>query len=341
MTTMHTDAPAPAASPLTSRQRERVRHAIFPVAGFGAAFLPATKACPKEMLPIVDRPLIQYAVEEAVAAGLTRMIFVTGRGKRAIEDHFDRAYELERELLARGDDDGLQALCTTMPPGVSFSYVRQREATGIVDALAKVRCLVGDEPFAVVVPDQLIDAEPPALAQLMEVFDEQHVSVIGAERSMSDHADAARLISADLRTSSVRGARALVKVPPIGAQSAPLGLCGRFVFTPAVWTAMADTARGALDATLTDVVRALMERERVFARLVDGHRFDCGTRLGFLQAQLAFARKRAELWGELRESVGELFARSATGREGEDSALTSAHTPPPRPLPGASQVSER
>src|SRR6476620_6233115 len=169
-------------STVSARARVPVRHAVFPVAGFGAEFLPATKACPKEMLPIIDRPMIQCAVEEAAAAGLDRMIFVTGRGKRAIEDHFDRAYELEHELTARDDADALRDLRSAVPAGVTFSYIRQREPTGLVDALRMARPLIGNDPFAVILPDQLFDGERSALSQLLDVFDEHRLSVVGAEQ---------------------------------------------------------------------------------------------------------------------------------------------------------------
>jgi UTP--glucose-1-phosphate uridylyltransferase len=292
----------------------RVRHAVFPVAGFGARFLPATKACPKEMLPIVDKPLIQYAVEEAAAAGLTHMIFVTGRGKRAIEDHFDHAYELERELSARDDADALYALRSAIPPGVTFSYVRQPDAAGLTDALRRARPLVAGEPFAVVLPDQLIDAPRSALAQLLDVFGEQQVSVVGAERAGTAANDASCLISAELRTSEVRAARALVKVPPIGAASAPVTAAGRVIFTPAIWDAL-DTARtGSHAQPLIAAIRALMERERVFACLIDGRRFDCGTKLGYLEAQFAYAQKRGDLWTSLQQRLVDL-ARYGSDRD--------------------------
>ena len=291
-------------SALAPASRKRVMHVVFPVAGFGTAFLPATKACPKEMLPIVDRPLIQYAVEEAAAAGLTRFILVTGRNKRAIEDHFDRAYELEHELAARESDAALRELRSAVPHGVTFSYVRQREASGLPDARRSARSLIGQAPFAVILPDDLIDAPRPALAQLLDVYDEQQVSVAGVQRSAREAGDDGRLIAADLNTSTLRAARELVKVPPIGAASGPVSLCGRYVFTSAVWDAMNDER----DPMLTATVRALMERERVFACLVEGKRFDCGTKLGFLEAQFAFAQKHHELWPGLRRSLGHLLA---------------------------------
>jgi UTP--glucose-1-phosphate uridylyltransferase len=289
----------------------RVIHAVFPVAGLGATFLPATKACPKEMLPIVDRPLIQYAVEEAAAAGMTRMILVTGRHKRAIEDHFDHAYELEHELAARESIDALRDLRSAVPAGVTFTYVRQREAAGLPDALRRARPLIGNEPFAVILPDDLIDADRPALAQLLDVFEEQHVSVIGAERGVSGASDDECVIAADLGNSTLAHVRALVKVPPIGAASAPVSPCGRYIFTPAVWDAL-DTGK---DGTLAHTVRAMMERERMFACLIEGRRFDCGSKLGFLEAQFAFAQKRRELWPGLRRSLDRLLEEKATPRE--------------------------
>lgn len=319
--------PDPAATPAHAA-RLAVRHAVFPVAGFGANFLPATKACPKEMLPIVDRPLIQYAVEEAAAAGLTRMVFITGRGKRAIEDHFDRAYELEHELAARADDNALRELRSAVPAGVTFSYVRQRDAAGLLDALRMARPLLGSEPFAVVLPDQLFDGERPALAQVLDVFDEQHVSVVGAERVAAAGTDPGCFIGADLRTSAIRAARALVKVPPIGAASAPLASAGRYVFTPAFWPAVEHAlGTGGRGASLLTAIRALMERERVFACLLEGRRYDCGSKLGFLEAQFAFAQKRSELWNGLRQSLDSLLIQGPAAREpAPPAALTSAAT---------------
>jgi UTP--glucose-1-phosphate uridylyltransferase len=308
---------------ISSRAQQQVTHAVFPVAGFGASFLPATKACPKELLPIVDRPLIQYAVEEAAAAGLTHMIFVTGRNKRAIEDHFDHAYELERELAARDNERALRALHSAVPTGITFSYVRQRDASGLPDALRRARSLVGGAAFAVVLPDDLFDAERPAIAQLLDVFYEQQVSVVGAERAAGGASDGARLIAADLDTSGVRAARALVKVPPIGAASATVAACGRYVFTPAIWDALQDGD----DTTLGRSIRALMERERVFACLLDGRRFDCGSKVGFLEAQFAFAQKRRELWPTLQRRLGPLFAQKPSHERGpttDDAATTAA-----------------
>jgi UTP--glucose-1-phosphate uridylyltransferase len=314
---------AKAVSPKTSAVTTPIHHAIFPVAGFGASFLPATKACPKEMLPIVDRPMIQYAVDEAAAAGITHMIFVTGRGKRAIEDHFDRAYELERELAARADDEALRELRSVAPAGVAFSYVRQRETAGVLDALLKARSLVGEHPFAVVMPDQLIDGNEPALAQLVALFAEQRVSIVGAERASAKSVDQLCFISADLRTSTLRNARLLVKVPPIGAASAPVNLAGRFIFTSAIWAAI-ESVQHVPEASLASAIRALMERDRVFARLIEGQRYDCGTKLGFLEAQFAYAQKRTELWSGLRRTLSELLTRHPATHEHPAAVLTTS-----------------
>jgi UTP--glucose-1-phosphate uridylyltransferase len=292
--------------PPTRAAHARVTHAVFPVAGFGTTFLPATKACPKELLPIVDRPLIQYAVEEAAAAGLTHLILVTGRHKRAIEDHFDRAYELEHELAARASEESLRDLRSAIPPGVTFSFVRQRDVSGLTDALRRARPFVRDQPFAVILPDELIDAKRPAIAQLLDVFDEQGTSVVGAQR-VHDGGGDAPFMAADLAPSALRAARTLVKVPPIGAASVAVGSCGRYVFTPAVWR---ELARGD-DPFLARTVRALMDRERVFACLVEGARYDCGSKLGFLEAQFAFARKRNELWSSLSMRIGHLLDEDA------------------------------
>jgi UTP--glucose-1-phosphate uridylyltransferase len=307
--------------PIPSRaDRLRLRHAVFPVAGFGADFLPATKACPKELLPIVDRPLIQYAVEEAAAAGFTHMILITGRHKRAIEDHFDQAYELERELGAQTNAEALRALHAAIPKGVTFTYVRQPQATGLLDALCKVRSLLANAPFALVLPDQLIDSPRPALAQLLDVFEAQQMSVVGAGCTPPTRADPldtprARLIAAALDASAISSERSLVKIPPIGAASLPIEPIGRFIFTPAVWPALERAAvDGAHDPRLVRTIRALMERERVFACLVDGRQFDCGSQLGFLEAQFAYAQKSADLWDGLCRSYPELRRRSARRR---------------------------
>ena len=309
-----------------------VRHAVFPVAGLGADFLPATKACPKEMLPIIDRPMIQYAVEEAAAAGLTRMILITGRGKRAIEDHFDRAYELEHELEARADHEALHNLRAAVPPGVTFSYIRQREASGVLGALRMARSLLGTAPFAVVLPDQLFESERPALAQLLDVFAECRSSVVGTERVRPDTRAASHVIGVDVATSAIASTRALVHVPPIGTAFESLATAGRFVFTAAAWSAFdhaVDAERSG--SPLVAAIRNLMERERVFACVIEGRRLDCGGRLGYLEAQVAFARQRPELWTALQRGLEDSLAQKPRGRERLPTPVVSDALSPAHP----------
>jgi UTP--glucose-1-phosphate uridylyltransferase len=290
--------------------RMRPRKAVFPVAGLGAGFLPATKACPKEMLPIVDRPLIQYAVEEAAAAGIRDMIFVTGRNKRAIEDHFDKAYELEHELAARDNVEALQALQSVVPAGVTFSYVRQPNAAGLSDALLRARPLTGDEPFAVVFPDDLIDGERPALCELVDMFDQTGASVVAIESLAADGARHDGAVVVDEIDGSIR--RVTTGASLAGSNLAPVGRC---VFTPGVWAAIPALPGDGEPATLATLLAALILREPAYACELTGRRFDCGTKLGYLEAQLAYARKRPELWPHLRESLESMIAATvATGR---------------------------
>jgi len=275
----------------------RPRKAIFPVAGFGARFLPATKACPKELLPVVDRPLIEYAVEEAAAAGIRDMIFVTGRNKRAIEDHFDKAYELERELTARANAEALRVLGTIVPEGVRFSYVRQPVAAGVGDALSRARSLAAGEPFAVLLPDDLIDGERPALSEVLDVFEREGASVVAVEASRDAPARQQGAVVVDELDGSIR------RVLPYGSGAGALALVGRCVFTPAMWDALALAQAKGTETSLVDGIAALVEREPVYTCELHGRRYDCATKVGYLEAQIAYARKRPELWRELQGSV--------------------------------------
>jgi UTP--glucose-1-phosphate uridylyltransferase len=286
------------------------RKAIFPVAGFGSRFLPATKACPKELLPVVDRPLIQYAVEEAAAAGMRDMIFVTGRNKRAIEDHFDKAYELERELTARDDEEALRALRASVPGGVTFSYVRQPEVAGVGDALLRARALAGDEPFAMLLADDLIDAERPALAQLLDVFADERASVV-AVAAAGDADTAYGRVMLD-GGEDEEGARRIASTGS-AAGAAPLALLGRAVLTPAIWPALVSAREAEGEASYAAGIAALLAREPVYACEVSGRRYDCGSKLGYLEAQLAYARKRPELWRDLRHSLESLIEPEGEG----------------------------
>jgi UTP--glucose-1-phosphate uridylyltransferase len=278
-----------------SRQHVRPRKAVFPAAGFGARFLPATKACPKEMLPIVDRPLIQYAVEEAADAGIREIIFVTGRSKRAIEDHFDKAYELERELTAQDDMEGLRALDSVLPRGVTFSYVRQPALSGAGAALLRARALTGDEAFAVLLADDLIDGERPPIGELLDMFEQEGSSIAGVTALDPGEAAGEDSVAVDEARGTIR--------PGGNGIASRFTLAGRCVFTPAIWPALAGAQSGRERLSLADAVGLLLTRETVRACEIGGHRYDCRTKLGYLQAQLAYARKRPELWRQLRESI--------------------------------------
>ena len=295
----------------------RPRKAIFPVAGFGVRFLPATKACPKELLPIIDRPLIQYAVEEAAAAGIRDMVFITGRNKRAIEDHFDKAYELERELAVRDNEDALQTLRDVVPSGVRFSYVRQPAVAGVGDALLRARRIAGDEPFAVLLPDDLIDSERPALAELLERFEQERSSVVAVAPMVEG--DAREAVVVDETDGSIR------RLVPAGrAAGAALGLVGRAIFTPGLWTALASLQASGTEASYAAGIGALLQREPVMAYELNGRRYDCGTKVGYLEAQLAYARKRPELWQELRHSLETMIEPVVPGTRTSSAARMAA-----------------
>jgi UTP--glucose-1-phosphate uridylyltransferase len=277
-------------------KRQAVRKAVFPVAGFGTRFLPATKACPKEMLPVVDKPLIQYAVEEAAAAGITEMIFVTGRNKRAIEDHFDRAYELEKELEAAGKMDTLRELRGALPSGLTYSYVRQPEMRGLGDAVLCASSLVGDEPFAVILPDDVIDAEIPVMKQMVELYEQTRSSVIAVERV--DPADAHRygVIKPEGAGGPVQRLLDMVEKPKPGTAPSSLAIVGRYILSPAVFELLKVLApRADKELQLTDGIKGLLGLESVLSYEFEGVRYDCGTKIGHLEAQVWFALKRPEL----------------------------------------------
>ncbi|PPD47874.1 MAG: UTP--glucose-1-phosphate uridylyltransferase [Methylobacter sp.] len=263
-----------------------ITKAVFPVAGLGTRFLPATKASPKEMLPIVDKPLIQYAVEEAVAAGIDTMIFITGRSKNAITDHFDKAYELEKELEAKGKTELLALLRNTVPPHVSCIFIRQAEALGLGHAVYCARPVVGDEPFAIILADDLIeDADRGCMAQMVKVYQETHCSVLGVERINPADTGSYGIV----KTGDFIGAHGVVEtiVEKPKPEDAPsnLAVVGRYILTPAIFDKIKTTGRGAGgEIQLTDAIAALMNDEQVLAYEFEGHRYDCGSKLGFLIA---------------------------------------------------------
>lgn len=289
---------------------KKITKAVFPVAGLGSRFLPATKASPKEMLPIVDKPLIQYAVEEAAAAGITDMIFITGRNKRAIEDHFDKAYELETELALRHKDELLESVREATPPGINCIYIRQSEPLGLGHAVLCAAPVVGDEPFAIILADDLIDAKVPVMKQMVEVATRENVSTIGVMEVPANDIGSWGIVETtnpELRESVARMTRIIEKPKP-GSTPSTLAVVGRYVLTPAIFDHLRKIQAGAGgEIQLTDGIARLMNEERVVAYRFDGRRYDCGRKLGYLEATVAFGLKHPE--------TGEGFARFLAERE--------------------------
>ena len=281
----------------------RVRKAVFPAAGLGTRFLPATKAQPKEMLPLVDKPIIQYVIEEAVAAGLTNIIIVTGRGKNAIEDHFDVSYELERLLQERGKTDLLDQV-RAVSNMINVSYVRQGEALGLGHAVLVARDLVGNEPFAVMLGDDIIDSVIPCMKQMVEVFERMQGPVIAVHRVPRSEISAYGVIDGEWqdREERVYRIRDLVEKPRAEDAPSDLAIIGRYILTSDIFDALAATPRDAAgEIQLTNVLRALKDRRPMYGYRFEGVRHDAGNKLGFLKATVEFALKREDLGGPFRE----------------------------------------
>jgi len=286
---------------------KRVRKAIFPVGGMGTRFLPATKAMPKEMLPVVDRPLIQYAVDEARAAGIEQFIFVTGRGKSAIEDHFDHSVELEALLRDRDKNDALADLRETLLPPGDIAYVRQQEPLGLGHAVWCARHLVGDEPFAVLLADDLIMADTPCLKQMTDVFEETGGNVVAAMEVPDDQTSRYGIIDAGGATGDVRPVEGLVEKPAAGTATSNLAVIGRYILMPEVFTELERQETGASgEIQLTDAMARLIDRQAFHGLAFEGERFDCGDKLGFLEANIAFALSRDDLGPGTRDMIARL-----------------------------------
>jgi UTP--glucose-1-phosphate uridylyltransferase len=285
----------------------KLRKAVFPVAGLGSRFLPVTKASPKEMLPIVDKPLIQYAVEEAAAAGITEMVFVTGRNKRAIEDHFDKAYELEAELERKGKDAMLDMTRSVLPDGVRCMYIRQAEPLGLGHAVLCAQPIIGNEPFAVLLADDLMDSQPPAIAVMARVFEREGASLLGVEEVPQDQTQSYGIVTVGTMQNDVAPIRSLVEKPKPADAPSNLGVIGRYVLTPRIFDMLGQVTPGTGgEIQLTDAISALLAHEKAYAVRLPGKRYDCGSKLGYLQASVELGLRHPE--------VGKDFARFLKSR---------------------------
>lgn len=280
----------------------KITKAVFPVAGMGTRFLPATKANPKEMLPIVDKPLIQYAAEEAIEAGITQLIFVTSSTKRAIEDHFDKNYELETELALRNKHELLKLVHDVLPKGVSCAYIRQPEALGLGHAVLCAKPVVGNEPFAVILADDLIDdGEHGCISQMCGVFSDYGCSLLGVEEVAPSETDKYGIIEAEKLVGRVSEARSIVEKPAPAQAPSTLAVVGRYILTPRIFHFLENLDPGAGgEMQLTDAIAGLMSEEKVLGYEFHGKRYDCGSKLGYLQATVEYALKHPELGDSFR-----------------------------------------
>ena len=273
-----------------------IKKAVFPIAGLGTRFLPATKASPKEMLTVVDKPLIQYAVEEAYEAGIRQMIFVTGRTKRSIEDHFDTAYELESELEAAGKHELLQLVRSIKPDDMQCVYVRQHRALGLGHAVLCARELVGNDPFAVLLADDLMVGQPSIMSQMVEQFNEWRTSILAVQDVPREDTHKYGIVAGTEVNSQMVDVNAIVEKPAPEQAPSTLAVAGRYILTPGIFAEIASQQTGVGgEIQLTDAIASLLRRERVFAFRYQGKRYDCGSKQGFLQATVDLARQHPEM----------------------------------------------
>ncbi|MBK6907162.1 MAG: UTP--glucose-1-phosphate uridylyltransferase GalU [Rhodocyclaceae bacterium] len=281
---------------------KKVTKAVFPVAGLGTRFLPATKASPKEMMPIVDKPLIQYAVEEAVEAGITDMIFVTGRSKRAIEDHFDKAYELESELENRGKQELLEFVRNMIPKNINCIYIRQPEALGLGHAVLCARPAIGDDPFAVLLADDLLDGKPAVMKQMVDQYDYYRCSVIGVQEVPRADTKSYGIVDTKPISELLEQIIRIVEKPKPEEAPSTLAVVGRYVLTPRIFHHLALVERGSGgEIQLTDGIAALLNEEQVLAYRYQGKRYDCGAKLGYLEATIEFGLRHPEVGPQFAE----------------------------------------
>ena len=290
--------------------QKKITKAVFPVAGLGTRFLPATKASPKEMMSIVDKPLIQFAVEEAAAAGITDMIFVTGRNKRAIEDHFDKAYELESELESHNKHELLALLRSVKPKNIQCFYVRQAEALGLGHAVLCAERLVMDNPFAVILADDLLDGDVPIMRQMTQLYAEHGHSILGVEAILPAQSRSYGVVAGEPFGERLLKLNAIVEKPKPENAPSNLGVVGRYVLTPSIFKHLNQLQPGAGgELQLTDAIAALLKEESVLAYRFDGVRYDCGSKQGYLQATVEFALKHPEVADEFRSYLASLAQR--------------------------------
>jgi len=283
----------------------KVSKAVFPVAGLGTRFLPATKANPKEMMPVVDKPLIQYAVEEAIEAGITELIFVTSSSKRAIEDHFDSNFELEASLSERGKDGLLEIVRSILPEGISCAYIRQKSPRGLGHAVLCAKQVIGNEPFAVLLADDLIDGQGKScLRQMIEVFQETGASVVAVEKIPAHESNRYGVVDARMNGSSTCPIQGIVEKPDPKHAPSDLGVVGRYVLTPAILSLLEKTPQGSGgEIQLTDAIAQLLQQAPVYACRFAGKRYDCGSKLGYLEATIAYALKHPELAADFKQCL--------------------------------------
>ena len=276
-----------------------ITKAVFPVAGLGTRFLPATKASPKEMLNVVDKPLIQYAVEEAIVAGITEMIFVTGRSKRAIEDHFDKAYELEAELEAKNKQSLLEIVRNIKPSHVDCVYVRQAEPLGLGHAVLCAEKLVRDEPFAIILADDLLDGKTPVLKQMVDLHAKHNASVLAVEKILPEQTKSYGVVAAKAQSAGIHSVTGIIEKPAAKDAPSNLGVVGRYILSSSIFGHIRNLKPGSGgEYQLTDAIRTLLQDESVLAYEYEGVRYDCGSKLGYPKATIEFALKHPELKDE-------------------------------------------
>lgn len=289
----------------------KIRKAVFPVAGLGTRFIPATKAMAKEMLPVVDKPIIQYAVEEAFAAGIEQIIFVTGRGKKALEDHFDKSFEIEHALKEKGKEDLLKQIQELVPKTGTIVYTRQHEPLGLGHAIWCARDIVGDEPFAVLLADDLIQTDKPVLSEMVKIFDRLRASMAAVMEVEKDQTDKYGILDAQMVEENIVKINDMVEKPRPEEAPSNLAIIGRYILTPKIFDLLGKKEKGANnEIQLTDAMKTLLKEQPIYGYKFKGQRFDCGDKVGFQMANLAFALERPEMRGKLINFIKEIQKNS-------------------------------